>query len=64
MSIPGHSYRRNFIRYEALAALIKALLAAYPSLSRDLIAGHSGIAPGRETYPGPSFDWAKLRASL
>jgi AmpD protein len=51
-------------QYESLAALIKALLAAYPSLSRERIAGHSDIAPGRKTDPGASFDWAKLRASL
>jgi AmpD protein len=51
-------------QYEALAALIKALLAAYPTLSRDRIVGHSDIAPGRKTDPGAAFDWAKLRATL
>jgi AmpD protein len=51
-------------QYEALAALIKALLAAYPALTRDRIVGHSDVAPGRKTDPGQSFDWAVLRASL
>jgi N-acetyl-anhydromuramoyl-L-alanine amidase len=52
------------VQYESLAALIKALLATYPSLSRDHIVGHSDVAPGRKTDPGPSFDWARLRAAL
>jgi AmpD protein len=51
-------------QYDSLAALIKALLAAYRSLSRDRLVGHSDIAPGRKTDPGASFDWVKLRASL
>ena len=51
-------------QYEALATLITALLAAYPSLTRQAIAGHSDIAPGRKTDPGASFDWPRLRALL
>lgn len=48
-------------QYSALAALIGALLATYPSLSRERIAGHDDIAPGRKTDPGPAFDWKRLR---
>ena len=51
-------------QYGALAVLSAALLAAYPSLSAQAIAGHNEIAPGRKTDPGPSFDWARLRQLL
>jgi len=52
------------LQYERLAALIRALLLSYPQLSRERIAGHSDIAPGRKTDPGPYFDWARLRQLL
>jgi len=52
------------LQYERLAALIKALLASYPTLSRDRIAAHSEIAPGRKTDPGPAFDWPRLRGLI
>jgi N-acetyl-anhydromuramoyl-L-alanine amidase len=44
-------------QYEALAMTTAALCAAYPSLSPRRIAGHSDVAPGRKTDPGPAFDW-------
>jgi AmpD protein len=47
-------------QYRRLAACIRALCRAYPTLSPARIAGHSDIAPGRKTDPGPGFDRARL----
>ena len=51
-------------QYEQLAAVMQALVAAYPGLSLDRVAGHCDIAPGRKTDPGPAFDWQQLQARL
>jgi AmpD protein len=51
-------------QYQALVALTRELLRAYPELSVERIRGHSDIAPGRKTDPGPCFDWARLHAAL
>ena len=51
-------------QYQALATLIAALRRAYPDIAPDRITGHSDIAPGRKTDPGPAFDWPRLRRAL
>lgn len=45
-------------QYEVLNALIDAIRQRYPISG---IAGHSDIAPGRKTDPGPHFDWNKIK---
>lgn len=51
-------------QYASLAELSRQLLAAYPALTAQRIRGHSDIAPGRKTDPGPAFDWQRLYAAL
>jgi AmpD protein len=47
-------------QYQTLRTLLPRLLEAY-AIPRDRVVGHSDIAPGRKTDPGPSFDWSRLR---
>ena len=51
-------------QYVALARVICMLVESYPDLHPARLAGHSDIAPGRKTDPGPSFDWPRLKTLI
>ena len=51
-------------QYSALTDVVQAIMVPYPSITRDRIFGHSDIAPGRRTDPGPQFDWPRFLANL
>ena len=49
------------IQYQELARVIRMLIHRWPDITAERIVGHSDIAPGRKTDPGPTFDWTRLR---
>ncbi|AZE71076.1 1,6-anhydro-N-acetylmuramyl-L-alanine amidase [Pseudomonas synxantha] len=51
-------------QYRSLIDLTRQLLTAYPKITQQRICGHSDIAPGRKTDPGPAFDWTRFLSAL
>ena len=52
------------MQYETLIYVTKELLKNYPLINRNRIKGHSDIAPGRKTDPGPYFEWQRYLDGL
>lgn len=57
-----HAYSPE--QYRQLAAVTRSLCNHYPGITLDRIVGHSDIAPGRKTDPGPAFDWTGFKQMI
>lgn len=51
-------------QYASLETLTCVLLRHFPLINEQRIQGHSDIAPGRKTDPGPAFDWPRYRRAV
>jgi AmpD protein len=51
-------------QYLSVAQVTREILLRYPAITSDRIVGHSDIAPGRKTDPGPCFDWSRYRQAI
>ncbi len=52
------------IQYQQLARITALLRQAFPGIVPDHIVGHSDVAPGRKSDPGPAFDWQRYRLGM
>jgi len=51
-------------QYQSLCVLTEKIRSVYPAITAERIIGHSDIAPGRKTDPGPCFDWPRYLNGL
>lgn len=59
IELEGSDYEAfESMQYDTLESLIASIKARYPI---EAITGHSDIAPGRKTDPGPYFDWSRIK---
>lgn len=52
------------VQYDQLVAVTRAIMMTHSDINLERIVGHSDIAPGRKTDPGPAFDWDCYRRQL
>ncbi len=51
-------------QYSTLIEVTREIQRLFPDITTDRITGHSDIAPGRKTDPGPEFDWERYKGLL
>lgn len=51
-------------QYQTLIRATRDLMSTFPLITSERITGHSDIAPGRKTDPGPCFDWQYYLSQL
>ena len=52
------------VQYQQLASLTLLIMECFPNITQARITGHSDVAPGRKTDPGPFFKWKHYFALL